>query len=68
MDRYVKDGNTYTVSVAATKGGAVAKVTVTNQQGQVVGEAQGVDATLLIHRNFNADGSPKSGDDPERPY
>lgn len=67
MDRYVKDGNTYTVGVAQAKGSAVAKVTVTNQQGQVVGEAQGVDATLLIHRNFNADGSPKSSNDPDRP-
>lgn len=68
MDRYKKDGNTYTLGVRPDGKAAIGTVTVTDANGRQVGYAEGVEATCLIHREFNADGSPRTHYDPDRPF
>lgn len=68
MDTYTKDGKQYVVGVRSRGNTAVSAVTIIDKNGREIGYAEGVDATRLIHREFNADGTPWTHYDPDRPF
>lgn len=68
MDKYTKDGKQYVVGVRSDGTAAIGTVTIKDANGRKVGYAEGMDATKLIHREFNADGTPWTHYDPDRPF
>lgn len=68
MDTYTKDGKRYELGVRSDGIAAIGTVTIVDKNGNRVGYAEGVEATYLIHREFNADGTPWTHYDPDRPF
>ena len=68
MNTYTKDGKRYEIGVRSDGSAAIGTVTVLDKHGNPVGYAEGVEATVLIHREFNADGTPRTHHDPERTF
>lgn len=68
MDSYKKGNKTYTVGLRPDGKAAIGTVTITDANGNQVGYAEGAAATRLLHSEFNADGTPWTHYDPDRPF